>query len=68
MIDVMTTDDLLEQLPDHLQLARNSNAPEHDRWRIWNRATGQVIAPGFATARDLLIATLKRLREIEQTG
>ena len=28
--------DIFERLPNHLMLARNSNAPEFDRWRLYS--------------------------------
>ena len=30
---------LLDRLPNHLHLARNSNAPEFDRWRLYSSVT-----------------------------
>lgn len=56
----LTTDELLELLPNHLQLARNENAPAHDRWRVYNPFTQEHIEPGQKTARELLIATLTK--------
>lgn len=59
----MTTDELLEELPNNLHLARNGNAREDDRWRIFNSHTGQYVEPGYATARELLVRTCNRLDE-----
>jgi hypothetical protein len=60
-LENMTTNELAEKLPNNLHLARNENAPEHDRWRVWNSHTEKYCEPGAATVRDLLIATLERL-------
>lgn len=30
---------LFDRLPNHLHLVRNSNAPEYDRYRLYNIAT-----------------------------
>jgi len=30
---------LLDRLPNHLHLSRNSNAPEFDRWRLYSSVT-----------------------------
>lgn len=57
----MTTDELLEKLPNNLHLARNDNAPEHDRWRIYNWHTKKYVEPGAATAHQLLVETINRL-------
>ncbi len=57
----MTTNELLEHLPDNLHLARNGDAPEHDRWRIYNSHTKEYQEPGFPTARDLMVYTCLRL-------
>ena len=54
----MSTDELLELLPSNLHLARNENAPAHDRWRVYNTVTEKHVAPGAVSCRDLLIATL----------
>ena len=61
-LDDYATDDLLERLPSHLHLARNGIAPEHDRWRLYNCASGEYIAPGYSTAREVLIAYITRQR------
>jgi len=63
----MTTDELLELLPNNLHVARNDNAPEHDRWRIYNSATHQYVEPGFSTARELMIHTCRRLDEARRS-
>ena len=34
-----TQDSLLERLPNHLYLARNDNAPDFDRWRLYSTVT-----------------------------
>ena len=60
-LEKMTTDELLELLPDNLHLSKNSNAPSHDRWRIYNSFTGKNPKPGFARPRRLLVYTLTRL-------
>jgi len=59
-LDDYSTDDLLERLPSNLHLARNANAPEHDRWRIYNSATAEYIAPGHSTARSAMIHLITR--------
>jgi hypothetical protein len=59
-LDDYATDDLLERLPSHFHLARNGIAPEHDRWRLYNCASGEYIAPGYSTAREALIFIIRR--------
>ena len=61
--DEMSTDELLELLPNNLHLARNDNAPEHDRFRVYNSAIGQYEEPGASSARDLLVSMLTRIDE-----
>jgi len=61
--EILTTDELLEMLPNHLHLARNENAEHHDRWRIYNRAHKKYLDPGTSTARELLIATYIEMEE-----
>ncbi len=34
---------ILEKLPDNLHLARNSNAPENDRWRLYNSSNHRYL-------------------------
>lgn len=62
----MTTDQLAEELPNNLHLARNDNAPDFDRWRIYNSHTEKYCDPGAPTVRDLLISTLTRLEETKR--
>lgn len=57
----LTTDELLDKLPCHLHLARNTNADPVDRWRLYNIASDQYVEPGKPTARELLIYVLNRL-------
>ena len=59
----MATDELLELMPDNLHLAKNSNAPEHDRWRVFNSHTKKYVEPGFSTAKELMIHALTRIDE-----
>ena len=59
----MTTDQLLEKLPDNLMLMKNENADDNDRWRIHNAFTKNSVKPGFPTAKDLLIHTLNKIEE-----
>ncbi len=59
----LTTDELLENLPNNLHLTRNDNAPWHDRWRIYNNHTKKHIEPGCLTARELLLYTLDQLEK-----
>jgi hypothetical protein len=59
-LDDYSTDDLLERLPSNLHLARNENAPEHDRWRMYNSATDEYITPGHSTARAAMIHLITR--------
>jgi len=58
-----TTDELLELLPSYLHLAQNENAPDRDRWRIYNAYKKKYVEPGKATARELMIYTAARLEE-----
>ena len=69
-LEEKTTDELLELLPSNLHLARNENAPDHDKWRIYNSATKKYIEPGKATARELMLYTAVRMGKItrEWTG
>lgn len=57
----LTTDQLLEVLPQHLHVARNDNAESHDRWRIYNMASKKYLEPGSHNVRQLLISTLKHI-------
>lgn len=58
----LTTDQLLEMLPNHLHLAHNSNANDGDRWRFWNIAQNMYTAVGYPSARCALLIVLTRLR------
>lgn len=53
-ISELTIEELLESLPNHLHLARNDSAPDHDRWRVFNRISGRYIETGCGTAREVL--------------
>lgn len=55
----LTTEQLLETLPQHLHVARNDNANPHDRWRIYNMTSKEYIEPGAQNVRQLLVTTLK---------
>lgn len=57
----LTTDQLLEALPQHLHVARNDNAEPHDRWRIYNTASEKYLEPGSNNVRQLIVATLKQI-------
>lgn len=59
----MTTDALLDLIPNHLHLARNSNAPDHDRFRFYSTATKQYLEPGKPTAREATIALLELIEK-----
>lgn len=59
----MDTDAILELLPSNLHLCRNENAPEHDRWRVFNSFTKKYISPGAPTARLLMVATMSKIDE-----
>lgn len=63
MEENLTTEELLEKLPDHLFLTQNSNAEENDRWRIFNRATDEYIHMNASTAREALINLYKKMDE-----
>ena len=63
IMEDLTTDELLENLPSNLHLARNDNAPVYDRWRIYNSHTKKYVEPGFPTARELMIYTLNVLEK-----
>ena len=46
---------LFDRLPDHLHLARNSNAPEFDRWRLYSSTTNEYIeSSGAASAEECM--------------
>lgn len=62
-LESRTTDALSELIPDNLHPARNSNAPERDRWRMYNTHTERYHEPGFATMHELLLHTARRQRE-----
>lgn len=55
----MTTDELLEKMPDHLSLVKNSKADKNDRWRVYNFATDEYVKMDAKTAREALIKTLE---------
>lgn len=57
----LTTDELLDALPQHLHVAKNDFADPADKWRIFNTVTEQYIAPGYETARQLLISSLTKI-------
>jgi len=59
----MTTDQLLEKMPDNLMLMKNENAPDNDRYRIYNAFTKNTVKPGFSTAKALLIHTLQKIED-----
>ena len=63
LLSELSTDELLEKLPDNLHLARNSNAPDHDKWRIFNSVTSKYIEPGFDNPKALLIHTIEKLEK-----
>ncbi|MCP4393972.1 MAG: hypothetical protein GY804_06880 [Alphaproteobacteria bacterium] len=47
--------DIFESLPNNLHLARNSNAPKSDRWRIYNTANEKYIeSTGAETAEKCM--------------
>ena len=47
--------ELLERLPNNLMLARNSYAPEHDRWRLFNTVTNETAeVSGSPTAEECM--------------
>lgn len=47
--------DLFERLPNHLHLARNGNAPEFDRWRLYSLTTKEYIeTTGAASAEECM--------------
>ncbi len=54
----LTTDELLDLLPDMLCVARKSHADENDRFRIYNRNTEEYARHGFSSARELIIHML----------
>ena len=42
-------EDIFERLPNNLHLSRNSNAPEFDRWRLYNTANNKYLEKTGAT-------------------
>ena len=49
-------EELLEELPNNLHLARDSNAPRHDKYRMYNKATGKYLeSTGSDTAKGFII-------------
>ena len=61
--DLITTDALLEGLPDHLLLVRNSNADAGDKWRVYNIVTREFIPLQARTAREAIINLLKGMKK-----
>ena len=59
--ELMSTDELLEIMPDNLQLARNDNADPDGKWRAYNRCTDNYCEPGFPTAKAMMIFTLEAI-------
>lgn len=59
--DDKTTDELLELIPNNLHLARNSDAPDRDRFRMFNSANGKYIEPGAKTGRRAIIKMLEKI-------
>jgi len=43
---------IFDKLPDHLHLARNSNAPEFDRWRLYSIVTKEYIEESGASSAE----------------
>ena len=60
----LTTDELLDALPDNLMPMKNSNAPDFDRWRIYNYVTKKVVEGGHETAHKLLVNCLSEIEEL----
>lgn len=59
--DEMSTDELLNIMPDNLLLMRNDNKEPEKRWRLYNTLTKKRCSCWGLTARDLMIKTLKDL-------
>ena len=57
----MTLEELLNILPDNLHVARNDNADENNRWKIFNRVLNKYVGGGFPSARELIIGTLTKI-------
>lgn len=56
---------IFDKLPNHLHLARNSNAEHWDRWRIFNTVTNKSIKEtGSATIEECMM----KLIALEKTG
>jgi len=62
----LPTDELLELLPDNLQVARNSLASSNDRYRFYNLARHEFTTNGFATVRELILDMLERTGRSER--
>ena len=62
----MKTDELLELLPDNLHIARNSNAPNFDKYRLYNTTTKKYTKIGRESVRELLILTYDEIEKQRQ--
>ena len=51
----LSLEEMLEKLPNNLMLTRNSDAPEHDRWRLTNSLTKETLKiTGAPTAGECM--------------
>ena len=55
--------DIFERLPNHLMLARNSNAPEFDRWRLYSLTNEKYLE---ATGSDTAESCMAKYIELEE--
>ena len=59
--EAMTTDALLELMPDNLHLEKNSKTPAHDTWRVFNSHTKKYVEPSFGTEKELMVHVLTHI-------
>ena len=58
--------ELFEKLPDNLMLARNSNAPEFDRWRIHNYTSNETLEKTGSHTATQCVQKYTELEEIQR--
>lgn len=53
-LDELPVEELLCHLPPMLFIARNPNAPAHDRYRLYREISATFLEPGAPSVRELL--------------
>lgn len=57
---------LLDRLPNHLHLVRNSNAPEHDRFRLYSSVTHEYFEKFSGSSPDEVMQKYIEWEEAER--